>query len=366
MKSLKFFDNIFSCLFFPGILLISKKQFVGYVLYFLFLAVFASPLYSNVLLSFPGMTFYSVALILLYITSIVLNIIKIGVPNNHKLYARYSMVAIVFYLLFGTAIGFSIKYRIEKAKTVNNASDKIAYLEKFAEKGGFESSPPKFIWENIDHLHVRQDLDELVAWKPGVYILVTADTAIIAYQRQDFVYICFDDMNELSNYFSKKHIEIDTTPVFFSFTKEASAASMEQFILALKSLGVSSVKVLYIKYKDNVESRACDPENIKRIKESQGKLIAAGENHAEALAAAVMPLLKSCPSFMIDVDTFFTKKADQRFEGLLIALKKNIDSYGCDIKGMIDFCYFVCLPPTSFSVNTIKLDNLINGKVKLK
>jgi hypothetical protein len=102
-----------------------------------------------------------------------------------------------------------------------------------------------------------------------------------------------------------------------------------------------------------------------RVRQQTDLLISSGLTETVATAKALIPLLKSCPSFMIDLDPVMQLQSDIRFHEMIKAARKNVNCSGCNTQNVIDFCIFIGLPSITFSVVNYDSNDLANKKSTL-
>lgn len=251
---------------------------------------------------------------------------------------------------------------MSKQPLKNDLSNKIDELDIFSNSQAFQKGKymPDIDNSIYDNMVCISDSPEYTDWQPGIYLFVNVDTCRITYQDSSRKYYDFSDIHQLNSFLHRTSNSFTPIPVFLAASRVFKDNNLINILMDLQKTGIPVIKVIFLKDKNSNAKYAFDSFIINQIKH---QVSISDLTRAKALAKAVQPLLRSCPAFMIDLDTIMNagKSPEQRLKEVVLSLKRNIGNNECNLKNILDFCFLVCLPWSSFTVKEYKIDELIKN-----
>jgi hypothetical protein len=224
---------------------------------------------------------------------------------------------------------------------------------------------PLFLSNYIEKIPAKPGLTEYFGWKAGIYCILSKDTTFVEYLNVNGHLEPYPDLANLLKQLSVQNIYVDTTPVYFAYSADDNDNLLKSAFIKIRQAGIKSIKVVFVKDSANIEHLAFDSTHIANIKSFRNKLIAEGKSPSEALALAIQPSMRTCPPFMIDLDSIAGINANERFTALIKSFRKNANCNNCNIKKSIDIGFLLSVTWVTYSVVDYNLDKLISGMQKL-
>ena len=367
MKYLKITLNCILSFLMPGILLISRKQVAGYFIYLLYLIQLFVSFFTGFLFSSIGPKLILIVWFILIVSSIFFYLSNLKLRNNRKTYLVLAILTLsIQFTLFMTKTNNNL-FHIRTSASIKSINHKIDYLESLVSK--HNPFTPDFLngYNCIyqGNIPVKPRLNEYLNWKSGIYYMISKDTTLIAHLNAKCGLVPYPNLQSLLKELSVQHINIDTIPFYFTYSTNLNTELLKTSLLTARQLGIKSVKGVYIKDSNNVEHLAFDSIHVSKVKYLYYKLIGEGKSPAEALAAAIQPSVKTCPPFMVDLDSLTYISADKRFAAVILSFRKNANCNNCNIKDAIDIGYLLSVPWVSYSIVEYDLDKVISGIQRL-
>lgn len=362
MKTLKIIINCISTVWIPGIILITKKQFSGYIIYVLFLLLHFVAFKDGLVISVKYLTLYIILIITLSVISSVLYLSKIRIKNNRKLFFIIAPIAFLLNTSF-----FVIRDSINENRnefTDNIVQDKIKLLETFNKNSKYF---PYFLSDYLNIITENHNYPEYNNWKPGIYCLLNNDTILLFYFQRNGKLTNFVDFDKIQTHFLQYKVNKDTIPFYLAFSPESNKYLLNNSFSKLNEMGVSKINVIYIKDRRNIENNVFDSLNLNRIREVQNRHMKSGDYKALAFIKALKSTILTCPEIAIALDSLAdVTNPNLRVERLINSAKKYSNSRLCNKENMIDVCIMLCLPAVTFSVVEYDLEELIKNPNKLE
>jgi hypothetical protein len=224
---------------------------------------------------------------------------------------------------------------------------------------------PHFLGNYIEKIPAKSGINEYFNWKAGIYCMLSKDTTFYEYLNVKGSLEPYPDLGNLLKQLSVQNINIDTTPFYFAYSVDNNDSLLKSAFIKIKQADIKSIKVVFVRDSTNIEHLAFDSSHIANIKSFRNKLIAEGKSPAEALALAIQPSMRTCPPFMIDLDSITGIRADQRTTALIKSFRKNANCNNCNIQKSIDIGFLLSVAWITYSVVDCNLAKLISGAQKL-
>ena len=363
MKVIKIICNVLFSLIAPGIILISKKQISGYFIYSIFVGMQFIKIFSNLLYNFYAINIYLITWLILFVIATILYLRNVNKPNNRKYYLFLSIFGLLVYICFYFAANF-VPIRRSNSEKYQMIENKIDMLEKYVnvDQNLYGKNNIDLISNFINDIPIKSGYSEIYNCNKGIYILIRNDSTWIFYDKFDgSERITFSSVNNLNNYLLNNKISVDSLTVYFAFSSQIENRSILHLITKLQKINIKTIKMIYIMDKYNIESKACNPNTILKIKERQNEYINEGKSQAEALAKAISPLVLDCYLFSYVLDTVAYIAPNDRAKFVVNNLNTIKNSIGCDIEKAIDITLLLTLPWIAYSEIEIDIKSLIEN-----
>jgi hypothetical protein len=359
LKIGKIILNLFVSFFTPGILLISRGQVSGYIVYGLFFGLQLTSFFTALLYSFWGMQIFVGSWVVLFIIAAIFYLSKLKLHNNRKRY--HLLVSIGFAVYAGFYVAGVFRSELRKESGYNREiEDKIEVLEQYVGEGQFRYG--KFhmdIFSNyLDDMPVKKDFQEFYQCSTGVYFILKKDSVGVFIEEQENAQLSFHSFKDFKRYVSDRKIRIVSLPIYCGFSKTSDKDSLKAMFRKISGLGIKNIKIVFFKDKNNVETYAGDPNTVRRIKKKQKELMQTGKSRGEALAIAINSINLDCYLFSEVLGSMSEVTPQERPVYMVEKIKEINGSFGCDMKMVIDLALLLTLPWVTYSGMDFAVDSL--------